>query len=98
MSAYWIARAKINDPVEYNKYTDPIAPVIEEHGGRILVRGGHYEVVEGTKKFERHAVIEFPSMEAVLSCYHSKGYQDARQFRLGGVGENELVIVEGVAG
>ena len=75
-----------------------IAPVIEEHGGRILVRGGHYEVVEGTKKFKRHAVIEFPSIEAVLSCYHSKGYQDARQFRLGGVGENELVIVEGVAG
>ena len=54
--------------------------------------------MEGTKKFERHAVIEFPSMEAVLSCYHSKEYQDARQFRLGGVGENELVIVEGVAG
>ena len=98
MSAYWIARAKINDPVQYKKYTDPIAPVISEHGGRILVRGGHYEVLEGTKKFERHAVSEFPAMEAVLACYHSKEYQAARQFRLGGVGENELVIVEGVTG
>ena len=36
MPAYWIARAKINDPVQYKKYTDPIAPVIDEHGGRIL--------------------------------------------------------------
>ena len=46
MPAYWIARAKINDPVQYKKYTDPIAPVIDEHGGRILVRGGNYEILE----------------------------------------------------
>ena len=98
MPAYWIARAKINDPAQYKKYTDPIAPVIDEHGGRILVRGGHYQVLEGTKKFERHAVIEFPSMKAVLACYHSKEYQAARQFRLGNAGENELVIVEGITG
>jgi uncharacterized protein (DUF1330 family) len=37
-------------------------------------------------------------MEAVLACYNSKEYQAARHFRLGGVGENELVIVEGVTG
>ena len=98
MSAYWIARAKINDPVQYKKYPDPIAPVIDEDTGRILVRGGRYKVLEGTTKFERHAVIEFPSMEAVLACYHSKEYQAAREFRLGGGGENELVIVEGVTG
>ena len=98
MSAYWVARAKINDPVQYKKYTAPIAPVIDEYGGRILVRGGRYEVLEGTKKFERPAVSEFPSMEAVLDCYNSREYQAARHFRLGGVGENELVIVEGVTG
>ena len=97
MSAYWIARAKINDPVQYRKYTDPIAAIIDNHGGRILVRGGRYEVLEGTEKFERHAMVEFPSMEAVLACYRSKEYQAARKFRLGGVGENELVIVEGIA-
>ena len=55
MSAYWIARAKINDPVQYKKYTDPIAPVIDEHGGRILVRGGNYEILEGTKKYDKVA-------------------------------------------
>ncbi len=71
MSAYWLARAKINDPVQYNKYTDPIAAVIDEHGGRILVRGGRYEILEGTTEIERHGVIEFPAMEAVVTCYHS---------------------------
>ena len=55
MSAYWIARAKINDPVQYKKYTDPIAPVIDEHGGRILVRLGNYEILEGTKKYDKVA-------------------------------------------
>jgi hypothetical protein len=24
MPAYWVARSKINDPVEYKKYTDPV--------------------------------------------------------------------------
>ena len=55
MSAYWIARAKINDPVQYKKYTDPIAPVLDVHGGRKLVRGGNYETLVGTKKYDKVA-------------------------------------------
>jgi len=28
MPAYWIARAKINDPIEYKKYTDRVPAII----------------------------------------------------------------------
>ena len=47
MPAYWIARAKINDPVEYKKYTDRVPAILEKYGGRVLARGGRYEVLEG---------------------------------------------------
>jgi uncharacterized protein (DUF1330 family) len=40
MPAYWVARAKINDPAEYKKYTDQVPAIIAKHGGKVLARGG----------------------------------------------------------
>ena len=95
MSAYWVARAKINDPVEYKKYTDLVPAIIAKYGGEVLARGGRYQVLEGPQTFERHVVIRFPTLEDAVACHSSSEYQEARRFRLNGVGHNELVIVEG---
>ena len=94
MVAYWIARAKINDPVEYKKYTDLVPGILEQLGGKVLARGGDYRTLEGPETFERHVVIEFPSLAQAQACHGSDAYQEARKFRLNGVGQNELVIVE----
>lgn len=95
MPAYWLARCKINDPVEYKKYTDRVPGIIAKFGGKVLARGGKYEIVEGPVKFHRHVVIEFPSMELALACHRSAEYQQAAAFRRQpGVGEVEQVIVE----
>ena len=94
MAAYWIARAKISNPEEYKKYADRVPAILAKYGGKVLARGGAYQTLEGPEKFERHVVIEFPSMEQAIACHHSPEYQEARKFRLNGVGENELVIVE----
>lgn len=40
MPAYWIARAKIDDPVEYKKYTDRVPAIIKQYGGKVLAHGG----------------------------------------------------------
>ena len=96
MVAYWIARAKINDPVEYKKYTDLVLAIIKEYGGKVLARGGNYETLEGPETFERFVVIEFPSLQAACDCHASDAYQNARKFRLNGVGQNELSIVAAV--
>ena len=93
MVAYWVARAKINDPVEYKKYTDLVPDIIAEFGGKVLARGGDYETLEGPDTFERFIVIEFPSMQAACDCHASDAYNNARKFRLNGVGINELTIV-----
>ncbi len=95
MVAYWVARVKINDPVEYKKYTDRVPEILAKYGAKVLARGGRYETLEGPHKFERHVVVEFPSLERAIECHRSPEYQEARAFRLGGVGENELVIVDG---
>jgi len=96
MPAYWVARSKINDPVEYKKYTDLVPGILAKHGGKVLARGGKYEVMEGPHKFERFIVIEFPTMEQGIACFRSKEYDDAAAFRRGGAGEVETVMVEGI--
>jgi len=94
MPAYWIARAKINDPVEYKKYTDRVPEIIRKHGGKVLARGGRYEIMEGPEKFHRFVVIEFPTLEAARACFKSPEYDEAAAFRRKGAGEVETIIVE----
>ena len=95
MPAYWVARAKINDPVEYKKYTDRVPEIIRNHGGRVLARGGRYQIMEGPNDFHRFVVIEFPTFEQGVACFQSPEYQEAAAFRRDGGGIVENVIVEG---
>ncbi|HEY4657893.1 MAG TPA: DUF1330 domain-containing protein [Gemmatimonadaceae bacterium] len=95
MRAYWVARAKIDDPVEYKKYTDRVPEIIARFGGKVLARGGRFKILEGPEKFGRFVVIEFPSLEQAVACHDSPEYREAAKFRRSGAGEVELVIVEG---
>ena len=75
MPAYWVARSKINDPVEYKKYTDRVPAIIAKHGGKVLARGGRYQIMEGPDKFHRFVVIEFPTFEQGVACFTSPRIQ-----------------------
>jgi uncharacterized protein (DUF1330 family) len=95
MPAYWISRCVVKDPVQYKKYTDRVPAIIAAHGGRVLARGGKYQIMEGPETFHRFVVIEFPSLQAGVSCFESPEYREAASFRRGGAGIVENVIVEG---
>jgi uncharacterized protein (DUF1330 family) len=95
MPAFWIARSRIIDPVEYKKYTDPLPNIFANYDARILARGGRYQVMEGPPKFQRFVVIEFPNFERGVACFTSPEYDHAAAFRRNGAGEVETVIVEG---
>ncbi len=98
MTAYWLARARIDDPVEYKKYAEQVPGIIGRFGGKVLARGGRFRVLEGTDRFSRFVVIEFPSLEQAVACHDSPEYQQAAAFRKAkGVGEVELAIVEALA-
>jgi uncharacterized protein (DUF1330 family) len=93
--AYWVARSRITDAAAYKKYTDRVPAIIARYGGKVLARGGRFQILEGPQKFHRFVVIEFASLEQALACHGSAEYQQAAALRGGGVGEVELVIVEG---
>jgi len=94
MAAYWLARSKINDPVEYKKYTDLVPGIIAQYGGKVLARGGKYQIMEGPQDFQRFVVIEFPSLEDGVKCFESPEYVAAAMYRRSGAGIVENVIIE----
>ena len=95
MPAYWLARARITDPMAYKQYTDRVPDIIKRHGGTVLARGGPYRIMEGPENFQRFVVIEFPTLEQAVACFESPEYQEASIFRRNGGGTVENVIVEG---
>ena len=93
---YWVARIDVDDLDRYNLYFAANAKPFAEYGARFLVRAGGFENPEGTHR-SRNVVIEFPSYQAALDCYHSPDYQAAIQLRLP-VSQGDLIIVEGYDG
>jgi uncharacterized protein (DUF1330 family) len=93
---YWIVRVDIRDMDTYKSYIAANAEPFRQYGARFLVRGGQYENPEGTSR-ERNAVIEFPSYDAAVACWHSPAYQAALRLREP-VSTADLVIVEGYDG
>ena len=95
MPAYWVARARITDPVRYKKYTDGVPDLIAKYGGKVLARGGRYEILEGPDTFHRFVVIEFPTFEQGVACFKSPEYAAIAAHRRDGGGEVETIMVEG---
>ena len=93
---YWIVRVDITDMEKYKAYIAANAAPLKKHGGRFLVRAGKYENPEGTSR-ARNAVIEFPSYQAAVDCWHSPEYQSAIALRAP-VSTADLVIIEGYDG
>src|SRR5271165_798475 len=69
--------------------------IIAKFGGKVLARGGRYQILEGPAKFHRFVVIEFPTFEQGVACFTSPEYDRAAAFRRNGAGEVETIMVEG---
>jgi uncharacterized protein (DUF1330 family) len=67
--------------VEYKKYNGSGPAIIEQYGGKVLARGGRFQINEGPSTFNRFVVIEFPTLEAGVACFQSPEYQEAAKFR-----------------
>jgi len=93
---YWIARVDITDMEQYKSYIAANAAAFRKYGARFLVRSGKYENPEGTSR-ARNVVIEFPSYQAAVECWHSPEYQSALKLRTQ-VSTADLVIIEGYDG
>ena len=93
---YWIARVDVTDAEQYKAYVAANAKPFAMFGAKFLVRAGRFENPEGGAR-SRNVVIEFPSYQAALDCWHSPQYQAAIKLRAA-ASVIDLVIVEGYDG
>ena len=93
---YWIGRVEVTNTDEYKNYVVLNAAAFSKYNARFLVRGGPFEVAEGGAK-SRNVVLEFPSYEQALACYHSPEYAKAIDARKGAA-LVDLIIIEGYDG
>lgn len=91
---YWIARVDVRDAERYKDYVAAARPAFEKYGANFLARGGAFERLEGEVR-ARNVVIEFPSLQSAVDCYHSPEYQIAAKIRQEAA-DAEMVVVEGI--
>ncbi len=93
---YWIARVDVHNMDGYKEYVARNGAVFKKFGARFLVRGGKYEVKEGSWR-SRNVVLEFKDYETALACYNSPEYANLVAIRSPHA-ESDLVIIEGYDG
>ena len=96
-SAYIIVDMQISNPEQYKQYMAQAPAAVKAAGGEYLVRGGHFEVMEGNWKPARIAMLRFPNFEQAKAFYDGEMYRQARAQREGATQFFNMILVEGVA-
>ena len=96
MSAYVIVGVDVTDPKAYTEYAREVPATLEPFGGRFVVRGGAYEVIEGAFEPDRIVVLEFPDAEQAHAWHGSPAYQAILPIRQRNAKTSFLLVVEGV--
>jgi len=85
---------KITDPDKVATYRAQVVKNVEQYGGRYLVLGGDFSVVEGDWQPGIPVLITFPSLAQAKAWYESEDYRPLKELRLAGT-EGSAVIIEG---
>jgi uncharacterized protein (DUF1330 family) len=94
MPAYVIVETDVTDPEQYEKYKAAASRAVAAAGGRYIVRGGEFAVLEGDWRPPRLVVLEFEDLAAAKRWYQSEAYQAAKQLREGAA-RMRMVAVQG---
>ena len=92
MAGYIIVELEITDPKLFAKYRDLVPPIIEQYGGKYIVRGGDTEVFEGDWNPKRIVVLEFESVQRAKEFMDSEEYAPVKQMRFDSANSNALVV------
>ena len=84
MPAYMIVQIAISDEARMSEYRAAVSPLIAKVGGRIVVRNGKVESLEGRPHDGRTFVMfEFPSLDAIHAFWKSPDYGPVKKLREG---------------
>ena len=94
MKGYIVAvYEKINDNKILKEYAEKAGTAVKKYSGKILVRGGKSESIEGLPS-PRTVIIEFSNIDTAKKFYYSKEYQEAKKI-LGYTAKRNYQIIEG---
>jgi uncharacterized protein (DUF1330 family) len=91
MAAYFIVYQNVTDPERYQEYFTAVAPLIQQHGGRLLAQGTP-EVMEGTLPWQRAVLLEWRSQQDFLNFWHSQDYTEIRKLREGATNWQAAIV------
>ena len=95
MSVFIIVNTDVKNPEAYEDYKAKARPLVEQNGGRYLVRGGPHEVIEGAWNPTRLVLIEFPDRQSFEGFYYSSEYQEVMKIRHANA-DADMVVVQGI--
>ena len=70
VKGYLLGQITISDKSQYKLYDSKIGNVIEEFGGKYLVKGGLRIVKEGNPSFQRDVLVEFKDIKTAQRFFH----------------------------
>jgi uncharacterized protein (DUF1330 family) len=94
MPVYLILDIAVVDPEVYEEYVARVPAVVEQFGGRYLVRSGEVATLFGDWQPERIIVVVFDSREQVQEFYASPEYQTLAPLREQST-TSRAILVEG---
>ena len=95
MKHYVVAELNISEDSWVPSYLEEVTRMVEQQGGRYLVRTPKIEKIEGKRQIPQiFIIIEFPSKEAATTFYSSAEYQPYLKARIEGA-STEMVLVPG---
>ena len=97
MPAYVLVGVNVTDPEAYGEYTREVPATLEPYGGRFVVRGGDFDVLEGEWPTSRIVVLVFPSVEQAKAWHESVEYQAILPIRQRNAKTHFMVVADGVA-
>lgn len=93
MAAYFIVdQLEVTDPETMKTYAAGVMDTIARYGGKAVVRGGAFEVIEGNWTPKRVIVLEFADMAALKSWYNSPEYAPLLKIRLASSKSNAVAV------
>ena len=95
MKGYILMQVDVLNPQQYGEYMKVTPGLLEQFGGRFVVRGGRAATLEGPEACGRVVVVEFPTFERAQQFYNSAEYQAAKTLRAGAAAA-QMILVEGV--
>ena len=92
MSVYVIARFKIHDRSEYDRYSAGFAEVFRKFDGKMLSVYEDPTLLAGEWDDTRSVIIEFPSKESAMAWMTSDEYQAIAKHRNAGSTANSILV------